>query len=72
MKHKVFVLNYSRSWNTDSETVFIEGKGNLEELNALLDDGWNIDSTIQLEPYNNIQSIVYNLRLTESSKSYSA
>lgn len=70
MKHKVFVLNFARGWNpTETE---IETIDNIEELNSLLDKGWTITDTIQLGEYGNIQSIVYNLRMVEPSKSYQA
>ena len=79
MKNKVFILRdtidvkWERDGEADTASMSIIPKGNLEELNTLLNEGWLIKETIILNPTNtrdgSIQSIVYNLEKTSPASS---
>lgn len=70
MKHKVFVLYYRCSLKQGGPEI--QYKGNEDELNKLLDEGWLVQDTIQPESPNAATcSIVYNLRKAKPSESQS-
>jgi len=73
MRSKVFILrDRPRLRMENGKTVGVESKGNLNELNQLLEDGWIIKSTIELKIYEGIQSIVYNLEMPRKPSGHQA
>lgn len=76
MQSKVFILrdNIKVAWDKKegSSEMRIIPRGNLDELNKLLGEGWVVESTIELKQHKDIQSILYNLKKPRKASAHKA